>query len=86
MSRDCCVALPSGAMGLSAVCDCRISWSYSLTILVETGSEMSFSNVNILETYFLKVSLNTFCTYTPNRLIIMKPDEHLHKAWDCGIF
>ena len=33
MSRDCCVALSRGAMGLSAVCDCGISWSYSLTIL-----------------------------------------------------
>ena len=26
------LALPRGAMGLSAVCDCGISWSYSLTI------------------------------------------------------
>ena len=26
-------ALPCGATGLSAVCDCGISWSYSLTIL-----------------------------------------------------
>ena len=34
VSRDCCVALPRGAMGLSAVCDCGISWSYSLLILV----------------------------------------------------
>ena len=25
-------ALPRGATGLSAVCDCGISWSYSLTI------------------------------------------------------
>ena len=25
MSRDCCVALPHGAMSLSAVCDCGIS-------------------------------------------------------------
>ena len=32
MSRDCCVALPSGATGLSVICDCGISWSYSLTI------------------------------------------------------
>ena len=30
VSGDCCVTLPSGAMGLSAVCDCGISWSYSL--------------------------------------------------------
>ena len=32
VSRDCCVALPRGVMGLSAVCDCGISRSYSLTI------------------------------------------------------
>ena len=25
VSRDCCVALPGGAMGLSADCDCGIS-------------------------------------------------------------
>ena len=25
VSRDCCVALPCGAMGLSAVCNCGIS-------------------------------------------------------------
>ena len=25
VSRGCCVALPRGAMGLSAVCDCGIS-------------------------------------------------------------
>ena len=30
VSCDCCVALPGGAMGLSAVCDCGISRSYSL--------------------------------------------------------
>ena len=29
-SRDCCVALPRDDMGLSAVCDCGISRSYSL--------------------------------------------------------
>ena len=32
MSRDCCVALPRGAMDLSVICDCGISGSYSLTI------------------------------------------------------
>ena len=32
MSRDCSVALPRGTMGLSAVCDCGISYSYSLII------------------------------------------------------
>ena len=33
MSRDGWVALPRGAIGLSAVCDCGISWPYSLTII-----------------------------------------------------
>ena len=32
MSCDGWAALPRGATGLSAVCDCGISWSYSLTI------------------------------------------------------
>ena len=31
VSRDFGVALPHGAMGLFAFCDCGISWSYSLT-------------------------------------------------------
>ena len=35
MSRDGCVALPHGAMVLSAVCNCGISCSYSLTIFVK---------------------------------------------------
>ena len=34
MSRDGWAALPRGATGLSAVCDCGISWSDSLTICV----------------------------------------------------
>ena len=33
VSRDCCVALPRGGMGLSVVCECGYSLSYSLTIL-----------------------------------------------------
>ena len=39
MSRDCCVALPRGAMGLSAVCQFGISWSYSLTIFIGLASD-----------------------------------------------
>ena len=38
MSRDCCVALPHDATGLSAVCDCGISCSYALTIFVIRGT------------------------------------------------
>ena len=34
MSHDGWAALPWGAGGLSAVCDCGISWLYSLTIIV----------------------------------------------------
>ena len=30
MSRNGCMALPCGPIGLSAVCDCVTSWSYSL--------------------------------------------------------
>ena len=33
MSCDCCVAPPRCVMGLSAVCDCAISWSFSLFLL-----------------------------------------------------
>ena len=39
---DCCVALPRGAMCWSAVCDCGISCSYSLTIS-ESQSLVFFS-------------------------------------------
>ena len=35
---DCCVALPGGATGLSAVCDCGISRSYLLTIVEKNES------------------------------------------------
>ena len=43
MSRDCCVVLPHGAMGLSAVCDYGISGSYSLflnrLVIVSTSED-----------------------------------------------
>ena len=42
MYRDFCVALSHDAMGLSAVCDCGISCSYSLTI-IETESKIQLS-------------------------------------------
>ena len=37
MSRDCCVTLPHDSTGLSAVCDCGISCSYSLTMFEYKG-------------------------------------------------
>ena len=50
MSCDGCVALPRGAMGLSAVCDCGISWSYPLTIFVV--SDKKIFKVFIWKIYF----------------------------------
>ena len=47
MSRDCSVALPRDATGLSAVCNCGISWSYSLIIFEITKSKMSKFIINI---------------------------------------
>ena len=44
MSRDGWAALPHGATGLSAVCDCGISWSYSFTILVVLANQHSVSH------------------------------------------
>ena len=38
MSRDGWAALPRGATGLSAVCDCVFSWSYSLTLFLVPSS------------------------------------------------
>ena len=46
MSRDCCVALPRGAMGLSASCDCGISLSYSLTIYVTNVTTISVDYIH----------------------------------------
>ena len=40
VSRGGWVALPHSAMGLSAVCDCGISLSYSLTILGGSRSKL----------------------------------------------
>ena len=33
------MAFPRGAMGLSAVCDCGISLSYSLTIFIDVQTK-----------------------------------------------
>ena len=41
VSRGCCVALPCGAIGLSAVCDCGISWSYSLFLTLRLSRSRS---------------------------------------------
>ena len=42
MSYACCVAIPLSDMGLSAVCDCDISQSYSLILGVIHANSDSF--------------------------------------------
>ena len=39
MSRDCCVAIPLSAMGLSAVCDCDTH--YFLMSFMRTGMALA---------------------------------------------
>ena len=46
----CSVALPRDAMGWSAVCDCGISWSYSLTFLWKDNSPLWFNNFSFCTT------------------------------------
>ena len=46
VSRDCCVALPRSAMGLSAVCDCDISGSYSQFLILCSGQNLSITKGN----------------------------------------
>ena len=40
----CSVALPHGALGWSAVCDCGISWLYSLTFLCAQSTFHGFNS------------------------------------------
>ena len=58
VSRDCCLALPHGAIGLSVDCDCGISWSYSLTFLVvhshNSDVESTHENLEFIIVYILK--------------------------------
>ena len=54
MSRDGWAALLCDAMGLSAVCDCGISWSYSLTIF-NIKARFNF------KTQFVRFALRRLC-------------------------
>ena len=60
MSRDGRAALFRGAMGLSAVCDCGISSSYSLTIFEPSvENQMSLVRLN-LDMYLYPLSKTVF--------------------------
>ena len=56
MSRDGCVALPRGAMGLSSVCDCGIFCSYSLFLKkkLEPDLDPNCSSLYPVSTYYIR--------------------------------
>ena len=47
VSRDGCVTLPKDVTGLSAVCDCGISWLYSLTLFLILKLSRVVTNADI---------------------------------------
>ena len=51
VSRDCCVALPHHTPGLSAVCDCGISGSFSLSIFAVHMNNL-FPSISVLFFFF----------------------------------
>ena len=68
MSRDCCVALSCDVMGLSAVCDCGISLSYSLDIKLRKNGVTHLQEMVTLDFIFRLVqcsgeddSFNSIC-------------------------
>ena len=70
MSRDGCAVHSHGAMGLSAVCDCGISWSYSLTIL----------DLNLI-----KVGMNLHRYFGRSRLFVADHRPDTTSLSHCGI-
>ena len=64
VSCDCCVALPGSVMSVSTVCDCDISWPYSLTIFdfatywinASTFILVSLGVLHLCMCYFLVIS------------------------------
>ena len=94
MSRDCCVALPRGAMGLSAVFDCGISGSYSLTIfnsfwliaIVCSNTQMAMFK-KVRDTEQLRINMKTAFRHI---LCMLMEDSFgilyflVHLICDCG--
>ena len=75
MSRGCWAALPYGAMGLSVVCDCGISLSYSLTIFdwVEDIHLLSFK---VRESVQDSLGLSTFeLVFFTSRVLAVLPAD-----------
>ena len=51
------MALPRGAMSLSAVCDCSISWSYSLFYY---GYSISVLKLGVLSARFARIQKKSY--------------------------
>ena len=66
VSRGCCVALPRGAMGLSAVCKCGISCYYSLIILNVRRLRLTTHVTHIKQIFF------HFVVYLFNKIFLVK--------------
>ena len=63
MSRDFCVALPPGAMGLSAVCDCGISYPCSKTFFFVADQLMSIYISIILQSMLATIVYMSFSKF-----------------------
>ena len=70
MSRDGWAALPHGATGLSAVCDCGISWSYSFTIFYDQYAERQIMIMVISLLCHLMYGLSSCVLNNPSRLLV----------------
>ena len=79
VSHDRCGALPHVAMGLSAVCDCGITWSYSFTIFTQTlyivklwYSKMliSFCDTDLIIKVIIQliIKISHFCTLSSDQV------------------
>ena len=58
VSRDCYVTHPHDATGLSAICDCGISWLYSFTIFIDFVTCMPLQDETAYDKLELKGSFN----------------------------
>ena len=72
VSHDCCVTLTHDATGLSAVCDCGISCSYSLSIFgshkIPYFGQALTSNVLKIDTYKAKAIENVLSPTSKSEL------------------
>ena len=77
MSHDCCVALPQGAMGLSAVCDCGITdhTHYFLTIF-----SLIFILINLYKAFTFSINGKFLQSFTSTCSVFILLKTHSHYA------